>query len=107
MTITVRGRSDDVLRQLATALGRYQAEHPNAEIAVARQNSAAVRVRIVDPDFAGMDRVDRHERAWSYLAALPEAVLSQVTMLLLLLPEEQESSFANREFEHPVRSGLP
>jgi stress-induced morphogen len=76
------------------------------EIEVYRQNSVSLRVRIVDPDFAGVSRADRHEIVWRYLEKLPESVQSQVSLLLALTPDETKVSFANYEFDHPIPSSL-
>lgn len=101
-----RGRSDDYIEQIRQALATYEAEHPQARIDVYRQNSASIRVRIIDPDFAGSDRADRHDQVWSYLERLDEWTLNQITILLLLTPAETAESFANFEFEHPTPSRL-
>lgn len=100
------GPSDGVIDEIAAALTAYQADHPAAQIDVYRQNSVSVRVRIVDPDFAELDRSGRHDRIWEYLDRLPEDLLAEISMLLLLTPEELSDSFANVEFEDPLPSRL-
>jgi hypothetical protein len=104
MPITLRGASDDSIDQVLRGLGGYEAQHPNAQIEVYRRSSVSIRVRIVDPDFAGISRSDRHEIVWRFLEPLPEDVQSQVSLLILLTPEETATSLANFEFEHPVPS---
>src|SRR5947209_727272 len=101
MSIAVRGKGDHYTDQVRDALRHYESLHPGAQIETYRQNSVSVRVRIVDPDFAGVSRADRHEIVWSFLEKLPEEVQSQVSLLLLLTPEETTSSLANFEFENP------
>src|SRR5690348_9075238 len=49
-----RGRSDAVIESIERALQSYQQDHPSAEIDIYRQSSVSVRVRVIDPDFAGM-----------------------------------------------------
>jgi stress-induced morphogen len=101
-----RGKSDQVLQSILDALREYEATHLAADVEVYRQNSASVRVRIIDPDFAGLDRAERHKLVWRMLERLPEDVLSDVTILLLLTPDEVGDSFANFDFEHPIPSRL-
>ena len=106
MSIAVRGKGDPFTDQVLDALGDYQEQHPGAEIEAYRQNSVSIRVRIVDPDFSGISRADRHEIIWHFLEKLPEDVQSQVSLLLPLTPEETATSLANFEFENPIPSSL-
>lgn len=102
----IRGQADQALKAVATALMPFELEHQHAEIVIYRQNSVSIRVRIIDPDFVGIPKGDRHETVWSLFDSIPEEVQSQVTLLLLLTPEETSTSFANFEFDHPVPSQL-
>jgi hypothetical protein len=102
----LRGTSDDVIDCMIEALQAYKADHPDAQIALYRQNSVSVRVRIIDPDFAGRSKVDRSKEAWKYLDSLPDEVQSDLSTLILLTPEETTKSFANLEFEDPIPSSL-
>jgi len=109
MSIDIRNEpesSDEYVRAIADVLGRYEADHPRAAITVYRQNSACIRIRVVDPDFAGLDQVERDEKVWEYLDRLSEEIRSDITFLLLLTPDEMEKSLANLEFESPVQSCL-
>lgn len=107
MPITVpRGQSDSVIEEIIAALRPYAADHPRARIDLYRQNSVSVRVRIIDPDFAGQGRPERSQQAWRYLDKLAEQPLSDISTVLLLTPEESDLSFANLEFEDPVPSKL-
>jgi hypothetical protein len=63
-------------------------------------------IRIIDPDFQGMDRIEREPAIWKLLHKLPEEVFVNITMLLLLTPEEAETSLASQEFDHPIPSRL-
>jgi stress-induced morphogen len=98
--------SDSVVSRIEDALKKYGVQHTRAAINVYRQNSAAIRIRIIDPDFSGLDLVERDTRLWRILDELPEEVLNEITLLLLLTPEEVGSSFANHEFENPLPSRL-
>jgi stress-induced morphogen len=107
MTIQVmRGSSDAVIEQIIGALRLYAADHPGSQIDLYRQNSVSVRVRIIDPEFAGRSKVDRSNDVWKHLGALPDEVESEISTLILLTPEEKQKSFANIEFEDPVPSTL-
>ena len=107
MSIQVmRGSTDAVIKQIIVALRPYAAAHPASRVNLYRQNSVSVRVRIIDPDFAGRSKVDRSNDVWKYLSALPEEVESDISTLILLTPEEKQKSFANFEFEDPVPSTL-
>lgn len=104
-----RDRSDtpDVqVQQILDVLAEYEGVHPNAQIEGRRHNPVAIRLRIIDPDFQGMDRLDREPEVWKLLHRLPEEVFVNITMVLLLTPEEAENSLASQEFDHPILSRL-
>ncbi|ETW97514.1 hypothetical protein [Candidatus Entotheonella palauensis] len=104
--ITIRGKNDDGLQGVADALSKYKKQHHNADIVVYRQNSVSVRIRIVDPDFDGINKADRHDIIWDFITNLPEDQQSEISLLLLLTPDEMEMSFANDEFDNPIPSQL-
>lgn len=101
-----RGESDAVIDKISEVLRRYEADHPRSQISLYRQNPVSVRVRIVDPDFAGQGKPQRNKEAWKYLDGLPDDVQSDISTVLLLTPDEKQSSFANFEFDDPVPSRL-
>jgi hypothetical protein len=103
MSIAItRGKTDKVIKGIVVALRRYEADHPKAQIDLYRQNPCSVRVRIVDPDFAGKNEVARSKSVWKYFAALSHDTQSDISMLILMVPGEKEMRFANLEFEDPV-----
>lgn len=106
MTETSSSQIDGQVQQVLHTLAEYKASHPSADIEAKSQNSVSIRVRIIDSDFEGMDRVDREPPVWKVLRNLPEDVFSNITMLLLLTPNEAKSSLANLEFNDPLRSRL-
>jgi len=106
MTIKLPKQPDSLVRQLAKALKKYNAVHPNAKIEIKRQNPVSVRIRVIDPDFANKSKVDREEEVWAALQDVPDAAVSEITVLLLLTEEEAAESFANYDFDHPIRSRL-
>jgi hypothetical protein len=99
-------RPDPNLRQIAQALKPYDEAHPEARIEVYRQNNVSVRLRIIDPDFRGKGRAEREEEVWPLLEQLPQNVVADLSLLLLLTPEETEGSLANFEFDHPTKSRI-
>ena len=73
---------------------------------VLKLDSVSVRVRIIDPVFAGKTKVERSNKVWQYLNSLPDEVQSDLSTLILLTPEETKVSFANLEFDDPIPSSL-
>jgi stress-induced morphogen len=101
-----RGTSDEIMERIVEALHAYEADHPRARIDLYRQNPVSVRIRIIDPDFAGQNRIERHKLTWKYFDSLSDDDLSDLSSLILLTPDETGMSFANMEFEDPVPSIL-
>lgn len=107
MAVTLRGkRPDVVLKQIIAALNHYAEQHPRADVEVYRHNNVSVRIRVIDPTFTGMSRADREDDLWAALQKLPEEMVAEISLLLLLTPQEAKKSFANVEFDNPVPSGL-
>jgi len=79
---------------------------PGAKTKAYRQNPVSIRVRIIDPAFRGKDRLERETEVWKLLDTLPAEVQAEITLLLVLSPEETATSFANYEFENPIPSRL-
>ncbi|HEX4145030.1 MAG TPA: hypothetical protein VHY91_16105 [Pirellulales bacterium] len=101
-----RGEHDPIIDQIIQALRGYEREHPRAKIDLYRQNSASIRIRIIDPDWSGISKAQRHRVVLGYLGAVPDDTQGEISLLLLLTPEETTSSFANFEFDDPIPSGL-
>jgi hypothetical protein len=99
-------RPDPILRQIVKVLGEYEAAHPQAEVEAYRHNAVSVRIRVLNPEFAGRTRAEREEEIWAKLNKLPEETLAEISLLLLLTPEEAQRSFANSEFDDPIPSKL-
>jgi stress-induced morphogen len=106
MTDTNSKDVDAQVQQVLHVLDQYKDDHSDAQIKVRRQNSVSIRIRIVDRDFGGLDHVDREPAVWNLLKTLPKEVFANITMLLLLTPDETEGSLANQEFEDPIPSRL-
>ena len=92
---------DRDVASIRNALNGYAALHPRAKIDVYRYNSCSIRIRVIDPDFKGLDRVERDNRIWVHLDEVEEDARSQVTMIVLLVPGEEKSSLGNLEFSNP------
>jgi hypothetical protein len=101
-----RGKPDAIIDEIKQVLGSYEKDHPSAKIDLYRQNSASVRVRIIDSDFDGMSNRERNDLIWKYLEPLSEDSQGDLSMLVLLTPGETVKSMANLEFEDPVPSML-
>ena len=99
-------RADPVLDAILTALGEYDKAHPRAEIEAYRQNSVSVRIRIKNSEFQGKSRAQREEEVWAVLNKLPEEAIAEISLLLLLTPQEAKNSFASFEFDDPIPSKL-
>jgi stress-induced morphogen len=102
MGVNYRGPVDPIMESIAAALRRYTDAHPAAEAEVFRYSPVSVRTRIIDPDFRGKSRAERHRIIWPLLYALDEDSLAELTMVLLITPEEREASMVNRDFEGPT-----
>ena len=107
MATITRGPTDELLLQLKGALDAYERDNPTAIATLYRQNSASIRVRIVDDGFIGLSRGERQKRVWGFLSdRVPQDDLEEVSVLLLISQAEQNSSFLNSEFNDPVSSGI-
>jgi hypothetical protein len=95
---------DRQVQQILDILAAYERTHPQAQIQGRRHNPVSIRLRIIDPDFQTLDRIEREPEIWQLLRKLPEEVFVNITMLLLLTPEEAEHSLASQEFDHPIPS---
>jgi stress-induced morphogen len=89
---------------LKTHFPDHPAEYPPAAY---RYNSASIRVRVVSDRFAGKDRVERSQMVYPLLEKnLPENTWQDITLILLLTPDEVGESLMNFEFEKPTPSRL-
>jgi stress-induced morphogen len=99
-------RPDETLKQVAQALKDYNQVSPNADIEAYRQNTVSIRIRIISPDFKRKSRVQREQEVWAFLDKLPEDAAAEISLLLLLTPDEAKTSFANFEFDNPIPTKL-
>jgi len=96
---TRRAKDDPTLVEIRAVLDRDGLALPEAKVDVYRSNPASIRVRIVSPAFKGLNLVDRDELVWPRLRALlSDDARSDLSLLLLLAPDELRRSLGNREF---------
>ena len=99
---SVETADDEVLRRIADKFEPYCRQHGHAKIHVQSRNPVTIWIRVIDPDFAGVDRADRHEILWKFIESLDENDLNQISLLLALTPQEAEKSPGSLSFEHPA-----
>jgi hypothetical protein len=92
---------DPQVQQVLGVLAEYECAHPNAQIEVRRQSQFSIHIRIIDPDFQGINDIDRESEIWPLLERLPEEVFVNITVLILLTPGEAPNSLASFAFDHP------
>jgi hypothetical protein len=100
MSVTIRGDADANTGAIADALRKYASAHPNAQVDVYRYSPVSVRARVIDQDFHGQSRSERHRTVWPLLSSLDEEILGDLTLLILLTPEERERSIASLDFDN-------
>jgi stress-induced morphogen len=98
--------TDPIVARILDGLQAYKRKHARAAIEAYRRNPGSVRIRIIDPSFAGKDEIQREEAVWGFIDRLPEDVRLDISMLVLVTPDEVDDSLANREFESPTPSLL-
>jgi hypothetical protein len=97
-----RGKGDRQVRQVQDILDReYHPKHSRSRIDVYRYNECSIRIRILDPGFAKIDRLRRVDVVWDILEKLPDELVSQIDMVLPLTVKESKESASNFEFEYP------
>ena len=101
-------RKDRAVQELEAILREnYLMKHPEAKLDVYRYNSASIRIRVVDPTFAGVGLTERDDEIWKALKGRASRdALSQISFILLIAPNEATTSIMNREFENPTPSRL-
>ena len=69
MGVEIRGTHDPLIDKLGHLLELYHDERPKARIALYRQNPGSIRLRIIDPAFDGLSKVQRSTEVWDWLEA--------------------------------------
>jgi stress-induced morphogen len=107
MATITRGSRDELVEKIKQVLDEYERLNPGSRASVYRQNSASIRVRIVDDNFSGKSKGDRHDYVWDFLIdRLTDDDIQEISVLLLLTSKELSSSFMNVEFDDPVPSNF-
>ena len=75
-----------------------------SDVEAYRYNSASIRVRIIDERFNNKSLTTREKMVLPIIRQLPEETQADITVLLLIPPEEATVSMMNTEFEHPSPS---
>jgi len=85
----------------------YAPTLPGAKLEVYRAYSSSIWIRVVHPSFAGKRIPERDEPIWTVIRKyVPKEIISHITVVLLIAPEEMEESGMNYEFEHPSPSRI-
>jgi stress-induced morphogen len=106
MATITRGSTDSYVEKIRAVLDDYERKHPGAQAEVYRQNSAAIRIRIFDDNFASVSKGDRHDRVFNFLAAgLDDDTIQEISMLVPVTRSEKQS-FISAEFDDPVSSAF-
>ena len=100
-------RPDARLKQIARVLEKYSETHPGADVEAYRQDEYCVHIRIIDPAFKGVSRARREDDLWRLLEEVPDDVVADINVLLLLTPEEARTSVGSFAFDHPLPPLLP
>ena len=108
MSINNKHPEDKNTKSIEDTLRLYDNERKRIKIDIYRYNCASIRVRIVDPSFKKLSNTQRENLVWGYLNNLEKDARNEITMLLLITPEEKIDpfSFMNREFDEPSPSRL-
>jgi hypothetical protein len=107
MAVKVRNKKQDPgLKLIVKALEQYAESHPKADIEVYRHNIVSVRIRVIDPSFKGVSRGQRDVDLWALLQELPEEVVQDITLIIMLTPAEAKKSFSSMEFDDPIPSRI-
>jgi stress-induced morphogen len=107
MNAKLKNKDKDVQKILEMLRREYKPHHPKAAIEAYRyKNLFSIRIRVVDPDFAGMSIAQREKLIWAILDALPEDIRADISMVLLLTPKEKRDSLLDLEFEQPSETML-
>lgn len=96
-------KPDAQVQQVLDVLAEYESEHPNALIEARRGTYNFIDIRIIDPDFHGIERrMLRTDQIWPLLHKLPSEIISSIMSLVVVTPEEAPHSGSSIEFDHPL-----
>ena len=87
-------RAEEVLRRVFPDTEAYE------------QNRVSIRIRVVDEKFRNQSRVEREKMVYPLIRTLPEDIQDDISILLLLTPDQKAGHLLNLEFEDPTQSAL-
>ncbi len=94
---------DPQVQQVLDVLAEYEQEHANALIEARRGNYDFIYIRIIDPDFQGIERRKlRKAKVWPLLHKLPSEIVSNIISLVVVTPEEAPHNGSSIEFDNPL-----
>lgn len=94
---------DPLVLQVLDVLAEYERNHPEALIEARRGNYDFIYIRIIDPDFEGIERRKlRKAKVWPLLYQLPSEIISNIGSLVLVTPEEAPHNASSIDFDHPL-----
>lgn len=101
-------KQDRTTRKLEAILREhFLPRRPGAQLDVYRYNSASIRIRVIDLEYASKDLTERDDDIWEvFKKYVDRDTVSQISVILLLAPDETISSAMNRDFENPTPSRL-
>lgn len=62
----------------------------------------SIRVRVVDRAFSGKSMEERDAMTSTLLDDLPDEIDRDISLVLLLSPDELRTDFINHDFDHPL-----
>ena len=104
-------KTDQLVEQILEIIRtNYLPDHPKARVDAYYDDERGIRVRILDPDLAGMKMEQRWEPFFEWIEPLSPEVRSEIGMLFFMTPKEAANRYVqmNGEFEDhmPMRSRL-
>jgi len=93
---------DRYVKQIVEILGtNYLPNHPQARIDAYYDDERGIRVRILDPDYAGMKLEQRWKQFYELIAPLLPEARSEIGLLFFMTPKEAANRYLqmNGEFE--------
>lgn len=92
-TETVRRLTKDNLRKAGLS---------KAKVDAYRHGAYSIRLRVIDPAFHNKSVTERDQMTTSLFDGLAQEIDRDVSLVLLLSPQEAKEHFMNEEFEHPT-----
>lgn len=97
-------KPDSQVQQVLDVLAEYERDHPDALIEARRTGYDFIHVRIIDPNFERIERSKlRKDTIWPlFYEKLPDEIISDITRVILVTPEEAPHNGSSIEFDDPL-----